>query len=88
MTLTLDQADRVELPKLVLDLLGLVPGTELEIQVETDGELRLRVKSTEPSLSVANDVLVHRGQAAAGIDWNGVLERECEERLQAPGHFK
>ncbi len=83
MTLTIDKAGRVVLPKPVRDRLGLRPGAELELQLEPDGELRLRAKRAEPALARVDGVLVHRGEASAGLDWDGLLERERDERSRA-----
>lgn len=82
MTLTIDKAGRVVLPKPVRDRLGLRPGAELDLQVEADGELRLRSRRDEPALAVVDGVLVHRGQASADFDWNAAVEGERGERLR------
>ena len=82
-TLTIDKAGRLVLPKPVRDRLGLRPGAELELRVEADGVLRLRARHQEPVMALIDGVLVHQGQAPVESDWNPVLERERSERLQA-----
>lgn len=80
MTLTIDKAGRLVLPKPVRDRLGLCPGAELDLHVEADGELRLRARHLEPALALINGVLIHQGRVPSDFDWNAILERERSER--------
>ena len=83
MTLAIDKAGRVVLPKPVRDRLGIHPGAELDMHVEADGEIRLRVKKARPALERIDGVLVHGGKAAPDLDWDAFVDRERDDRLRS-----
>jgi AbrB family looped-hinge helix DNA binding protein len=82
MTVTIDKAGRIVVPKEIRRRLGLAANTELEIINHPDGIL-LRVPETQPSLIKVNGLLVHHGRAEAGSDFDQVLDAVREERIQS-----
>jgi AbrB family looped-hinge helix DNA binding protein len=80
MTLKIDHAGRVILPKPIRDRLGLKAGTDLEIQETAEG-ITLKPVQQRPSLVKRDGLLVHRGKLPKGYDWNRLVEDEGEERL-------
>jgi len=81
MTVTIDKAGRIVVPKEIRLRLGLRPNTELEIVDHPNG-LLLRVLDAQPSLIKINGLLVHQGRPEEGADLDRVLESVREERLQ------
>jgi AbrB family looped-hinge helix DNA binding protein len=81
MTVTIDKAGRIVVPKELRQRFALRPNTELEIVEHPDGVL-LRVPEQKPSLVQVHGLLVHQGRAEAGADWDLALEHVREERLQ------
>ncbi len=67
MTITIDRAGRMVIPKAIRDRLNLLPGTELEIEAR-GGEIKLKVSGTEPSLIRKGEVLVHHGTEKVDLD--------------------
>ena len=62
MTVTIDRAGRIVVPKSLRERFNLVAGTELEI--EANGEcLQLRKVGAEPALVRKKGILVHHGGA-------------------------
>ena len=60
MTVTIDRAGRIVVPKSLCERFNLIAGTELEI--EASGEyLRLRRVGAEPALKRKKGILVHHG---------------------------
>jgi AbrB family looped-hinge helix DNA binding protein len=83
MSLKIDQAGRIVVPKPMRDRLGLRPNTEIEI-VEQAGGLLLRPLESQPTLvKRENGLLVHRGVAEPGADFDRVLDDVREERIQS-----
>jgi AbrB family looped-hinge helix DNA binding protein len=79
MSITIDQAGRVVIPKSIRDQLHLVSGSELEI--ETSGnEIRLRVRDLEPSLIQKRGLLIHHGTKEVDLDIADFLQNERENR--------
>jgi len=79
MTITIDPAGRVVIPKPIRDELCLESGTELE--VETRGnEIRLRAPSTESCLVEKRGVLVFDGGEGSDIDVAEFINRERNAR--------
>jgi len=79
MSITIDQAGRVVIPKAIRDQLHLVSGSELE--VDTSGnEIRLRVADLEPSLVQKRGLLIHHGTRKADLDLTDFLQSERENR--------
>lgn len=81
MTITIDKAGRIVVPKDLRQRFGLRPNTELEIVDHPSGIL-LRVPDQQPSLTNMCGLLVHQGRAEEGADWDLALETIREERLQ------
>jgi AbrB family looped-hinge helix DNA binding protein len=67
MTLKVDKAGRVILPKPLRDRLGLHAGSDLEIQEIPDGVV-LKPAGRRPSLVRKGRFLVHTGEIAPGYD--------------------
>jgi AbrB family looped-hinge helix DNA binding protein len=81
MTVTIDKAGRIVVPKELRQRFALRPNTELEIVEHPNGVL-LRVPEQSPSLGFVHGLLVHRGRAEDGADWDLRLQSVREERLQ------
>jgi AbrB family looped-hinge helix DNA binding protein len=81
MTLRIDGAGRVVLPKPVRDRFGLKAGTDLEIEETSEGVM-LKPVQRRLSLVNRNGLLVHRGKLPKGFDWNRLIEDDREERLR------
>ncbi|HVM93289.1 MAG TPA: AbrB/MazE/SpoVT family DNA-binding domain-containing protein [Terriglobales bacterium] len=81
MTITIDKAGRIIVPKEFRRRLGLRPNTELEIVDHPDG-LLLRVPESRPSLVKVNGLLVHQGRLEDGADLDRLLDSVREERIQ------
>lgn len=80
MNLTIDRAGRIVVPKALRERFGLHPGTELEIEAETDG-LRLRACHSVPAFIEKEGVLVHHGPGEARqIDVAAFINLEREGR--------
>jgi AbrB family looped-hinge helix DNA binding protein len=82
MTVTIDKAGRIVVPKEIRERLGLHANSELEILDHPEG-LLLRIPETQPSLIKINGLLVHHGRAEAGADFDRVVETIREERIQS-----
>jgi AbrB family looped-hinge helix DNA binding protein len=80
MTLRIDQAGRVVLPKPIRDRFGLKAGTDLEIEETAEG-ITLKPVQQQPSLVKRDGLLVHRGKLPNGYNWNRLLQDYREERL-------
>ena len=80
MTVKIDPAGRVILPKRVRERLGLRAGAEIEL-TEAGGELRLRPFQQRPSLVREGPWLVHTGRPAPGFDSAGAVDQDREERM-------
>jgi AbrB family looped-hinge helix DNA binding protein len=81
MTLRIDKAGRIVLPKPVRDRLGLGPGADLELSESSEG-LLLKPVQRRPSLVRHEDLLVHQGVLPKGSDWNRLVEDAREERMR------
>jgi AbrB family looped-hinge helix DNA binding protein len=81
MTLRIDKGGRVVLPKPVRDHLRLGPGSSLELEERAEGIL-LRPVKRRASLVEKDGLLVHRGEAPPGFDWNRMIEDCREERFK------
>jgi AbrB family looped-hinge helix DNA binding protein len=82
MTLRMDKAGRVVIPKPVRDRLGLKPDMELEV-VEQPGAMLLRPVDQRPSMIKIDGLWVHQGAAETGANWETAVEETREERLQS-----
>lgn len=80
MRVTIDKAGRVVIPKQVRDELGLVAGTELNLEQEGD-KLTLATLPRKSRMYRKNGVLVFRGEGTLTVeDVNRVVEEMREER--------
>lgn len=82
MTITIDKAGRIVIPKELRQRLGLRANTALEILDHPNG-LLLRVPETQPSLIKINGLLVHHGRAESAADFDGIIESVREEHIQS-----
>jgi AbrB family looped-hinge helix DNA binding protein len=81
MTLKMDKAGRVILPKPVRDRLGLRAGSDLEIE-ETAGGIVLRPAEQKPSMIKKQGLWVHTGKVAPGFDIVQAIRDDREERIR------
>ena len=81
MTLKIDKAGRVVLPKPVRDRFGLRAGSSLQVQETPEGVV-LKPISKRPSLVRAGRFLVHTGKLPKGFDVLQAIEQDREARLQ------
>jgi AbrB family looped-hinge helix DNA binding protein len=79
MTLKIDKAGRVILPKPVRDRLGLQAGSDLEIEETAEG-IVLRPAERRPSMIKKGSFWVHTGEIPAGYDILKAIEEDREER--------
>jgi AbrB family looped-hinge helix DNA binding protein len=79
MTLTIDSAGRVVIPKPVRDKLGLHAGSVLEM-LETPEGVTLRPADQESFLVKKGSFLVYTGEVPAGFDVVKAVEEEREAR--------
>ena len=81
MTLKIDKAGRIILPKPVRDRLGLSAGADVELLERPEG-LVLTPASHTPSMIRVNGMWVHQGAAPKDFDWERHAEQERERRNQ------
>jgi AbrB family looped-hinge helix DNA binding protein len=84
MTLKIDKAGRIVVPKSVRERFGLRAGSELELS-ENEGQLLLKPVGQRPSLVLRGELLVHLGQPPDGYDWNGLVDADRHERMRHVG---
>lgn len=81
MTLKVDKAGRIVLPKRVRDRFHLHPGSDLTLEEGPDA-LLLRPVQRRASLVDRKGILVHLGQAPPRFDWSRLVEDERDDRLR------
>ena len=81
MTLTIDKAGRVVLPKPVRDRLGLHEGGKLEL-LETPDGIILKQADDEPALVKRNGRWVFRGELPAAYDVASAVREMHEDRIR------
>ena len=81
MTLTMDKAGRVILPKPLRDRLGLHAGSNLDV-VETADGIRLKPVEEEPLMVKEGDTLVFTGKLPPGYDILRAVDDMREERIR------
>ena len=81
MTLKIDKAGRVILPKPVRERLGLRAGRDLEVQETPEGVL-LKPAERRPSLLKKGSFWVHTGELTAGYDILKAIDDDRDERLR------
>jgi len=82
MTITIDKAGRVVIPKAIRDRLYLVSGSELEIDVAGD-EIRMAVTSAETKLIEKKGVLVFDGRSEADLDISEFIRQQRDQQAVA-----
>ena len=73
MTLKIDKAGRIVVPKPLRERLGLKADTELEVLEQPEG-LLLRPVGQRSSMIQVDGLWVHQGPSAPGANWDRVLE--------------
>jgi AbrB family looped-hinge helix DNA binding protein len=81
MTLKIDKAGRVILPKPVRDRLGLRAGSDLELE-ETAAGIVLRPAEQRPSMIKKGGLWVHTGKVPPGFDIVQAIRDDREERIR------
>lgn len=81
MTLRIDKAGRIVLPKPIRDRLGLGPGADLELSESPEG-LLLKPVQRRPSIAQRGELLVHQGVLPKDYNWNRLVEDAREERIR------
>ena len=81
MTIKIDKAGRIVLPKPVRERFHLREGSELEIEERSDG-LTLRPVERQPSMVRKNGIWVHLGKVPRGFDWDVAVDAIREERIK------
>jgi len=80
MSITIDKAGRIVVPKALRERYALHPGAELEIEATADG-IRLRPRGGGEAFVMKDGVLVHHGPSiAAGLDVTAFINRQRDER--------
>jgi AbrB family looped-hinge helix DNA binding protein len=81
MTLKVDKAGRVILPKPLRERLGLHAGSDLEIQEIPEGVV-LKPAGRRPSLVRKGSFLVHTGEIPPSYDILKAIDEDREERMR------
>lgn len=81
MTLKIDKAGRVILPKPVRDRLGLHEGSDLEM-VETPEGVMLKPVEACPSMVKKQGLWVHTGKVPPGFDVLQAIRDDREDRMR------
>jgi AbrB family looped-hinge helix DNA binding protein len=81
MTLKIDKAGRLILPKSVRDRLGLHAGSDLDMQ-ETQEGVVLKPAGRRPSLVRKGSFWVHTGEIPQGYDILKAIDEDREERMR------
>jgi len=84
MTVKMDSAGRIVLPKPIRDHLGLTPGAELEL-TEADGKLTLAPAEEPSALVRENGRWVMTGKLPPGFNMLKFIEDEREARIREIG---
>jgi len=81
MTLRIDKAGRVILPKPVRDRLGLREGTALEMQETQDGVI-LKAVENRPAMTRRDGLWIYTGELPAGFDTVQAIRDDREDRIR------
>jgi len=81
MTLKIDKAGRVILPKPIRDRFGLRAGSDLEVKETPEGVL-LKPADRRPSLIKKGSFWVHTGELPAGYDILKAIDDDRDERMR------
>ena len=79
MTLKIDKAGRIVVPKPLRERLGLRAGMDLEVGETAEGLVLRRVPDM-PSMAREDGFLVHQGQGPRGFDWDRHIGEQRAER--------
>ena len=79
MTITIDNAGRVVIPKEIRDRLNLFPGTELELAMVND-EINLRTSTNLPALKEKKGILVFDGESTSELDVADFINKQRDNR--------
>ena len=80
-TLKMDKAGRVILPKPVRDRLGLREGSDIEMQ-ETPEGVMLKPVEARPSMVKKDGLWIHTGKVPLGYDPVQAIRDDREERIR------
>lgn len=81
MTLKIDKAGRIILPKPVRDRFQLREGSELLLEERPDG-LTLRPVEQRSSMVQEDGLLVHQGKVPRGFDWDAAVDAVRDEQIK------
>ena len=81
MTVQIDKAGRIVLPKPIRDRLGLQAGVDIEIE-ETVSSIVLRPRDQKSALVKKDGLLVYTGEVPASFDAVRAIGEEREERMR------
>jgi AbrB family looped-hinge helix DNA binding protein len=81
MTIKIDKAGRIVLPKPVRERFQLREGSELVIEEGSDG-VTLKPVGQRSSMVQEKGMWVHLGKVPRGFDWGKVVESVREERIK------
>jgi AbrB family looped-hinge helix DNA binding protein len=81
MTVTIDKAGRIILPKPIRDRLQLREGSELALEEHPDG-LVLRPVERKSSMAQEHGIWVHQGQAPSGFNWDTIVDTIRDEQIK------
>jgi AbrB family looped-hinge helix DNA binding protein len=84
MSITIDAAGRLVIPKAIREEFHLVAGSELEISTKADGII-LKVADSEPRLVPRNGLLVHHGTRIVDLDVAEFIRSGREQAAVAEG---
>jgi len=81
MTLRIDKAGRIILPKPLRERLQLREGCELLLEERPDG-LVLRPVEHQSSMAQEHGIWVHQGQAPGAFNWDTIVDAIRDERIR------
>jgi AbrB family looped-hinge helix DNA binding protein len=81
MTLKVDKAGRLVLPKPIRDRLGLHAGSDLELEETAEGVV-LKPAERRPSLIKKGSFWVHTGEIPQGYDILKAIDEDRDERMR------
>ena len=79
MTLKIDKAGRIVVPKPMRERLGLRAGMDIEVAESSEG-LTLKPAKDRPAMIKVDGFWVHQGEPPKGFDWSRMIEEHREER--------
>jgi AbrB family looped-hinge helix DNA binding protein len=82
MTVQIDRAGRIVVPKRVRERLSLRPGSELTLEESAKGLLLRPVERVSPLVEEKDGFVVHMGKFPAGFRWESLIEDEREDRIR------